>query len=747
MGRSRSRSPITDRGRWGDPDDRHGHRARGRSLELEDQRRRDRDRRDGRSRSRSRSRSPESHRGGFHGYKYGTDRDRGGRDRDRGWELRDQDLDRTRERGRDRGPHRDEDRRRDERHYERGRGRDEARDRSQGQDRERNDQENRPRQRSRSRSRSRSRDHDRGRHDSYHHGGDLPGTHAAGGVDGGGGGAGGGGAGGGGGDEPRQRRWRSPSPPPVRSLGGGDGGGRAGGGEEGLRGRGAWSNPPPPHLQPTGRGPLSSSLSTAPPPLGSIQRGTVHTIRPFGIFVALPGYRRHVMVHNTQVSDDLRFSRGDDEDAKMKALEFYFPKGEQVWVKITEVAPDDRNPAEVRVNGSLRVVDQTTGADLDPEGLLLAEQRAGDAAGGGRGRGGPETDEPPEVGSVHRAVVKRIEAYGVFVALEGYRRHGLVHTSQVSNYLSFTREDTDEQKKAELNGVVTVGEQIWVKVVEVAPDEGRGGFKIGCSIKLVNQAGGEDLDPSNTRYRPRDAPGRGPGGPAGIGSGVGEVGRDGKINWGHLAADIKLYVNEKTAAQYKLLEDEEPAPAPRPPGPPPPGPGGPGLPRSGPMGRGRGMVLPAWMTQQGAAGSSVAAAGIPTTPGSLPANQLPPSSKFELVGGRERDVDPSALLMDFIGGGGGGGSRITSIEEALAILETHGSGKESSKDKKKKKEKEKKDKKDKKKKKKNKKKSKKKSSGSHRQHGGGSSPSNGSSSSSGSGSDDEDKDSRRDRRR
>lgn len=30
-----------------------------------------------------------------------------------------------------------------------------------------------------------------------------------------------------------------------------------------------------------------------------------------------------------------------------------------------------------------------------------------------------------------RSVVKRIEAYGVFVALEGHRRHGLVHTSQV----------------------------------------------------------------------------------------------------------------------------------------------------------------------------------------------------------------------------------------------------------------------------------------------------------------------------
>lgn len=46
--------------------------------------------------------------------------------------------------------------------------------------------------------------------------------------------------------------------------------------------------------------PPGPPLSSAPPPVGSILRGTVHTIRPFGLFVALPGYRRHVMVHNTQ---------------------------------------------------------------------------------------------------------------------------------------------------------------------------------------------------------------------------------------------------------------------------------------------------------------------------------------------------------------------------------------------------------------------------------------------------------------
>jgi len=76
-------------------------------------------------------------------------------------------------------------------------------------------------------------------------------------------------------------------------------------------------------------------------------------------------------------------------------------------------------------------------------------------------------DEPPEEGSVHKATVKRIEAYGVFVQLDGFRKHGLVHSSQVSNYLSFTRDDTDEEKKAELAGIVAVGDVVWVKVVEV----------------------------------------------------------------------------------------------------------------------------------------------------------------------------------------------------------------------------------------------------------------------------------------
>lgn len=35
---------------------------------------------------------------------------------------------------------------------------------------------------------------------------------------------------------------------------------------------------------------------------------------------------------------------------------------------------------------------------------------------------------------------------------------------QVSNYLSFTKEDSDEEKKAEMAGVVSIGDRVYVKV-------------------------------------------------------------------------------------------------------------------------------------------------------------------------------------------------------------------------------------------------------------------------------------------
>ena len=46
---------------------------------------------------------------------------------------------------------------------------------------------------------------------------------------------------------------------------------------------------------------LEPPVSDQPPAVGSVLQGTVHTVRHFGLFVAVPGHRRHVLVHSSQV--------------------------------------------------------------------------------------------------------------------------------------------------------------------------------------------------------------------------------------------------------------------------------------------------------------------------------------------------------------------------------------------------------------------------------------------------------------
>ncbi|WIA36670.1 hypothetical protein OEZ86_007953 [Tetradesmus obliquus] len=371
------------------------------------------------------------------------------------------------------------------------------------------------------------------------------------------------------------------------------------------------------------RRPPAGPMSDEPPPIGSIHRGVVHTVKPFGVFVAIEGYRRHVLVHHSQVSEEVLLTRGDEDELKVKALEYAAPPGQRVWVKILEVSADqNQNGPGYRVHGSMRVVDQDSGADLDPTGQAAA---AAAAKGGGGGR---QSDDPPEVGTCHQGEVKRIEAYGVFVALQGFRKYGLVHASQVANYLEFSAEDGEAERKKAIGEVVELGQEVWVKVVEVGHDDR--GPKIGCSMKLVDQADGTDLDPQNLRYRPRGEGGQGgPGGRAPVGASAGEV-RGGAIDWGYLATRPDAF----GSTGYDLLQDdpEEPGrPAadafgstgydllhPEEPGRPAAGGGGAGFPpppqqqqqqqqqqHLPPVGRGRGAVVPAWMAQGPAAPGAV----------------------------------------------------------------------------------------------------------------------------------------------
>ena len=111
----------------------------------------------------------------------------------------------------------------------------------------------------------------------------------------------------------------------------------------------------------------------------SIVRGVVSSVRPFGVFVRPAGKARDGLVHCTQVSDELTFAREDSDDAKVMAMEYFFPRGAEVWVKVLDV----------RVEGG-------TGGYADPNDR---SGRAGAGAGaeGGRAlRGGGRPPSAPK---------------------------------------------------------------------------------------------------------------------------------------------------------------------------------------------------------------------------------------------------------------------------------------------------------------------------------------------------------------
>lgn len=64
------------------------------------------------------------------------------------------------------------------------------------------------------------------------------------------------------------------------------------------------------------------------------------------------------------------------------------------------------------------------------------------------------------------------------------------------------------------------------QVVEVKPDESGGGRpKVGCSIKLVTQSDGTDLDPNFLKYKTREeGGGGGPRGRQAVGANAGASG-------------------------------------------------------------------------------------------------------------------------------------------------------------------------------------------------------------------------------
>ena len=89
-------------------------------------------------------------------------------------------------------------------------------------------------------------------------------------------------------------------------------------------------------------------------------------MRPFGVFVEMAGYRRHGLVHNSQVSEDMAFSREDEDEAKVKAMEFCAPVGSQVAL------PHSRT-SRLRINLSWRVADKCSDFFLAAEAGALTD--------------------------------------------------------------------------------------------------------------------------------------------------------------------------------------------------------------------------------------------------------------------------------------------------------------------------------------------------------------------------------------
>lgn len=86
-----------------------------------------------------------------------------------------------------------------------------------------------------------------------------------------------------------------------------------------------------------------------------------------------------------------------------------------------------------------------------------------------------EDASAPKVGSIHKGKVVKIETYGAFIEIEGFKSHGLVHISQIAKDRVNAVED-----------VVILNESVFVKVINVESDD-RGRPKISLSMKYCDQ--------------------------------------------------------------------------------------------------------------------------------------------------------------------------------------------------------------------------------------------------------------------
>jgi len=139
-----------------------------------------------------------------------------------------------------------------------------------------------------------------------------------------------------------------------------------------------------------GRPPLRDD----PPEVGSIHRGTVHAVKPFGVFVVIPGFRRRGLVPLQQVSAYLDVPREAGDEEKVRVLTEALGSDPEVFFKVVEVQ-DDGDGRGTKVACSIKNVAQHDGQDLDPHNLNYRPR-------GGGGARGPRGTDPDSLPAAHQ---------------------------------------------------------------------------------------------------------------------------------------------------------------------------------------------------------------------------------------------------------------------------------------------------------------------------------------------------------
>eukprot|EP00038_Savillea_parva_P032029 m.93166 g.93166 ORF g.93166 m.93166 type:complete len:258 (+) comp9986_c0_seq2:57-830(+) len=94
-----------------------------------------------------------------------------------------------------------------------------------------------------------------------------------------------------------------------------------------------------------------------------IYPGTVERLTGFGCFVRILGFAKDGLVHISQLAN-----------ARVENVEDVVAVGDKLFVKVLSLGDDPENP---KISLSIKTVNQSTGADLDPTNLVAAQDEKG----------------------------------------------------------------------------------------------------------------------------------------------------------------------------------------------------------------------------------------------------------------------------------------------------------------------------------------------------------------------------------